>query len=142
MSRKRPYWMWTQGEREGARRRHRYYRKNLRIRAIRKLGAQCACNDTHCHHKGRCNIDDIRVLEIDHINGDGDIQTKHGGPRTGADEQRLFTSVLNGHRNDVQVLCANCHRLKTRREQDHLSSTSSQKTTQHTNGSGQGDLFS
>ncbi len=64
--------------------------------AITLLGGICC----------RCGCDDIRCLEIDHIipvNGDRSVY--------GA---KLYRSIVNGgSRENLQVLCANCHAIKT-----------------------------
>ncbi len=71
----------------------------LRREAIEFLGGSCTM----------CGISDIRVLEIDHINGGGRAE------RTKLTGQVFHYAILNGKRrtDDLQVLCANCHAIKT-----------------------------
>jgi len=82
-----------------ARRKHTKAYHILRATVIATLGGECL----------NCGIDDARVLEIDHINGDGKAdRKKHGRADT------MFRNIIeNGHRDKYQLLCANCHRLKT-----------------------------
>ena len=61
-----------------------------------------------------CGCDDIRILEINHINADGktDRKTWKSGPQ-------LHLAIINGQRgtNDLNILCKACniiHYLKHR----------------------------
>ncbi len=54
----------------------------------------------------KCGFDDIRTLEIDHINGGG---TKE---RTEIGHGPIYGRVLQ-HPEKYQLLCANCHKIKT-----------------------------
>ena len=75
--------------------RHAYF--VARKAAIEHLGAKCL----HCGNA------DIRVLEIDHTDG--------GGHRERSSKNRIsfWRDITSGVRTDAQVLCANCHRIKT-----------------------------
>jgi 5-methylcytosine-specific restriction endonuclease McrA len=68
----------------------------VKQQAITLLGGKCC----------RCQLEDIRCLEIDHIvpvRGDRSIY--------GA---KLYRSIVNsGSTENLQVLCANCHAIKT-----------------------------
>ena len=68
-----------------------------------------------------CELDDWRVLQIDHIHGDG--RSDRGGGRTGglyAVLRCMRASGWQGVRERFQLLCANCHMLKTHFHGDHL----------------------
>jgi predicted HNH restriction endonuclease len=69
--------------------------KTLRIQALTVLGAKCSV----------CGNDDHRVLQIDHLlplAGDKRIQLT-----------TLCRSIIAGNTNNLQLLCANCHAIKT-----------------------------
>jgi hypothetical protein len=53
-----------------------------------------------------CRINDVRVLQIDHVNGGG---RKH---RMSVGGVKLFEHVVD-HPEEYQLLCANCHMIKT-----------------------------
>ena len=76
------------------------YREGYRVMVINLLGAKCC----------RCGYDqDIRALQIDHINGDGHIERK----RKGTDTYRLMIdSIQRGEVGKYQILCANCNMIK------------------------------
>jgi 5-methylcytosine-specific restriction endonuclease McrA len=55
-----------------------------------------------------CGMTDIRILEFDHI------LDKRVAPRvTEANGQALVYQVLAGNTDNLQLLCPNCHALKT-----------------------------
>jgi 5-methylcytosine-specific restriction endonuclease McrA len=69
--------------------------RRLKCQAIILLGGRCV----------RCQLDDMRCLEIDHIipvRGDRSIYGV-----------KLYRSVVSGNKDNLQVLCANCHAIKT-----------------------------
>lgn len=68
----------------------------LRFRAMKKLGGKCA----------ECGIDDFRVLEIDHVNGGGTADRRKRNDMT------RHLAIINGEQG-FQLLCGNCHRIKT-----------------------------
>jgi 5-methylcytosine-specific restriction endonuclease McrA len=81
--------------REMRRKSHAIRGASLREQAIELLGGQCV----------QCHCKDIRCLQIDHIT-----------PLKG--ERRLITitfysSIVQGKRENLQILCANCHAIKT-----------------------------
>ena len=90
-----------------AERRRDYFRtQNVLIRAetmMRYGNGECA----------RCGANDIRILELDHINGNGNADriARTGGCRGGAPFYRALKAA--GWPTGFQVLCANCHRIKT-----------------------------
>jgi hypothetical protein len=74
------------------------YQAGLRKAAIDILGGKCI----------RCGFDDIRALQIDHINGGGNIDIKN---IRGNYHRSVIQSVLNNERK-YQLLCANCNWIK------------------------------
>jgi hypothetical protein len=81
--------------------------------AIEHLGGKCI----------KCGFDDPRALEIDHIKGDGKSWRKVGDKNA----KRLMENILAAPVGETyQLLCCNCHRIKTlengdmRRETDPL----------------------
>ena len=86
---------------------HEYYLKNnqkLHVQAIYALGGMCAI----------CSFDDIRALQIDHINGDGADERRN----THADA--FHKDIIAGGRSDLQVLCANCNWIKRGEMREHI----------------------
>lgn len=68
---------------------------NLRLRLIAFMGGKCQ----------NCDIEDPRVLQINHINGGGVKEFREKGC------QQLYKDILSGKRktNDIELLCANCN---------------------------------
>jgi hypothetical protein len=54
-----------------------------------------------------CNVDDIDVLCIDHINGDGAEHRKNNGLKGGSDMYRWIRK--NGYPDDLRLLCHKCN---------------------------------
>lgn len=73
------------------------YKKRQRLALIDELGGKCAC----------CSESTYEFLEIDHINNNG------GQYRKTLRKRVLEPSHLRGHIEELQVLCANCHRAKS-----------------------------
>ena len=78
--------------------------RGLRFAVLTMLGGKCA----------RCPQRNLRVLQVDHVKEDGkrhrdQLKTKGG--------ITLMTAVLQeiakGHSARFQVLCANCHMIKS-----------------------------
>jgi len=69
------------------------YNQKLRQSALTKLGSKCV----------RCGFDDIRALQVDHIEGDG---WKDRGK-----SDRMYKKILAGQEG-YQLLCANCNWIK------------------------------
>jgi predicted HNH restriction endonuclease len=87
---------WREANRATLARLQREYAARVRREAIILLGDKCA----------ECGIDDERVLEIDHVNGDRPV---------GISGNTIIREVARGvHAYDVRLLCANCHTIKTR----------------------------
>lgn len=88
-----------------------YRRKNsrrmaeLRSQAIFVLGERCVA----------CGYDnDIRAIQIDHINGDGKTERKT------LNNYSIYRSIVKfGHQNKYQALCANCNVIKQRDKGEH-----------------------
>lgn len=80
-------------QRDSRRKRHAEERE----RALEKLGRECQA----------CGFDDLRALQFDHVNGGG------GKERSMLDRIKMFKAVADGTRTDIQLLCANCHAIKT-----------------------------
>ena len=72
------------------------YLIRLRTKAIDFLGGACC----------RCGITDKRILEIDHIDGGGTIESRAIG------NHGIHNRILRGAPG-YQVLCCNCHAIKT-----------------------------
>lgn len=63
--------------------------------AIKALGGKCA----------GCGTQDVRVLEVNHINGENKSQERKGGGK-----QRLMLRIASGEKVlHVNLLCANCN---------------------------------
>ena len=76
--------------------RKRYYKNKNEIFKI--LGSQCK----------RCGLEDLRVLQIDHVKGGGtqERKNKHSG---------YYQTILKTMKNKkikYQILCANCNWIK------------------------------
>jgi len=85
---------------EYARQKHKSAYKLLRVATLTALGGACVS----------CDNDDVRVLQIDHINGDGKADRASYNGRI---DGMLRNIIELGHQDKYQVLCANCHVLKT-----------------------------
>jgi hypothetical protein len=68
----------------------------LRRAAVAYLGGYCA----------RCGMTDYRVLQIDHVDGGGSEEYRRIG------QHGVQRRILRGAAG-YQLLCANCHMLKT-----------------------------
>jgi len=73
------------------------WRWKRRLHLISLLGSKCR----------KCGIDDPRVLQINHINGNGIKDYKKRG------SNGLYNDILSGKRrkDDLELLCANCNVL-------------------------------
>ncbi len=92
------------------RRRHisRVHRHRLRLQAIHCMGGACEW----------CGFDVPEALEFDHVKP---ILRKTAGVGTRQDSDRAYRKIIRGEwKNEVQLLCACCHALKTRA--DHSGS--------------------
>ena len=91
--------------RERERLRYERIYSEIRGRLFTLLGSRCS----KC---GYCNSN--RALEIDHVNGDGEIERKKYGTLIKY-YKGVLEQVENGS-NKYQTLCANCHAIKTYEE--------------------------
>lgn len=73
--------------------------REIRKKAIQALGGTCIL----------CGYSDVRALEIDHI-----IPLHQSKGRT--NQVSLFLSVVRGETENLQLLCSNCHAIKTYNE--------------------------
>lgn len=73
----------------------REYNLKLRVQALMLLGGNCS----------RCNNDDMRVLQIDHVNGGGTKENKKIHARG------ICIKAMENP-TEYQVLCANCNWIK------------------------------
>lgn len=76
--------------------RKKHYAK-LRSAAVEALGGD-VCN--------YCGLDDARVLQIDHVNDDGYLERRE------LDQREIYRKIVQEPER-YQMLCANCHVLKT-----------------------------
>lgn len=74
--------------------------KEKKLEAINILGGKCV----------KCDFSDIRALQIDHINGGGNVELKYKTSRSSY-LKSVIESFLNNE-NKYQVLCANCNWIK------------------------------
>jgi hypothetical protein len=81
----------------------RVYRKSHRQAAINKLGGRCA----------KCGIQDLRTLQIDHIDGGG-TQERISNSRSAEN-----AIVRDDDQNKYQLLCANCNWIKRHENKEH-----------------------
>lgn len=82
------------------------YRKQLRIRAMVKLGNRCANpNCRWINDDGSIGCADLRLLQIDHVNGDGHTERARA-------RDTLYLRVLRDTAHRYQALCCNCNYLK------------------------------
>ena len=77
-----------------------------RLELIAYLGGECA----------HCGNHDPRVLEVDHVNGHGRAERRAGIARV---HEARFIDIVRERPGEFQLLCGNCHRVKTR--SDRLS---------------------
>lgn len=76
------------------------YLRNLRKSVVEALGGKCV----------RCGFDDIRALQIDHVNGGG-VKELRNKTYKGSYHSNVLKSFL-AKENKYQLLCANCNWIK------------------------------
>ena len=69
--------------------------------AIEQLGGACV----------RCGISDARVLEFDHI---APLFRRTSGHKSRSQDAEIKRIAMGGDATGLQLLCCNCHRIKTR----------------------------
>ena len=77
------------------------YKRRIRMATIDALGSKCI----------KCGFDDIRALQIDHINGGGCKELKNFPGHGKSYYKYVLESFLRGE-NKYQLLCANCNWIK------------------------------
>lgn len=82
---------WRSDNKETTNRRYHIVRKTIFI----MMGSKC----------NKCGNTDLRVLQINHINGDGRIELKNNA--------NFYRDIYTGKRkiDDLELLCANCNIL-------------------------------
>ena len=84
--------------------REREYRKNV----LHLLGDKCK----------RCGITDVRVLQIDHINGDG-YKERIENNWSGRTVHSYYRHILDVKGEGYQLLCANCNWIKRDEQREY-----------------------
>jgi hypothetical protein len=72
------------------------YRRTLRHKVLEKYGNKC----------NRCPFNDPRVLQLDHVHGDGAEERRAIG------HYAIYLRALNDTDGRYQLLCANCNWIK------------------------------
>jgi hypothetical protein len=88
------------------------YRDSKRLEVITHLGGKC----------NKCGFNDIKALQIDHINGGG--RKDRNGLILG-----FFKKVLADDSDNYQLLCANCNTIKRIVNHEHSTGRNSKLTT-------------
>jgi len=73
-------------------------RADARLEIIVMLGGKCT----------RCGFDDVRALQVDHVNGNGNKQRK----RLGNSIYMIMLEDIKNGSQEYQILCANCNWIK------------------------------
>jgi 5-methylcytosine-specific restriction endonuclease McrA len=90
---------------------HAIHRAKVRRQAIALMGGRCQ----------RCGFDDERALQFDHVKpARRGLNGKRKSGETGIATHR---AIVNGMREGYQLLCANCHAIKTREDDPDGSSS-------------------
>lgn len=92
------HWQRREGERY-EKRRAGYWKRKLELLA--RLGGKCLA----------CGNGDPRVLDIDHIDATKKKKSKHRAYPT-----PIRLTLWAKEMDNIQLLCANCHRIKTHRD--------------------------
>lgn len=66
----------------------------------------------------RCGIDDFRVLQIDHVNGNGYRERQDFG-KGGNASVKYYRHILEVRGEGYQLLCANCNWIKRYERQEY-----------------------
>ena len=95
---------------------HKEYLVETKRKFFKMLGGKCVC--TGCSwHEDSCGVFESSVLQVDHIDGNGN------------NERKKFNSFLlfalhrykDNNVEGIQLLCANCHLDKTYKNNDHIN---------------------
>lgn len=76
------------------------YNVKYREDVIKKLGVRCK----------KCGFDDIRALQIDHVNNDG--FKERGAEKGVGNPYKIILGKIGEGSKNYQVLCANCNWIK------------------------------
>lgn len=79
----------------------RLYRERLRGQAIAAMGGVCM----------HCGFDNPLALQFDHI---VPLMRRTSGIAKRKDSDRAYRAIVNGEIGGIQLLCANCHVIKTK----------------------------
>lgn len=93
--------------REYSRKYYKEYMRKIRMKALSMLseGGEIKCR--------QCGVNDIRALQIDHIDGRGNSDRKT------RQATRLHLDIVRGRNSsNVQILCANCNWIKRHENQE------------------------
>lgn len=86
------------------------YNAQYRLQAIALLGGVCTV----------CGYSDTRALQIDHVFGDGHLERP--AKRTQPGPASVYIAVIRQKEpGRYQLLCANCHVIKTRESGEYIS---------------------
>ncbi len=101
----------------------RRYNQRVKLKALSHYSPSlhCQCSLTNCWHGNQpCPVSDIRVLQIDHINGGG---TKHIRSIKREKYGRSFHRwlIAQGFPRGYQVLCSNCNWVKAEVKGERLA---------------------
>jgi len=83
---------------------HAIHRAKVRRQAIAIMGGCCQ----------RCGFNDDRALHFDHVKPAR--RGLSGRNRSGQTGITIHRAIVNGMREGYQLLCANCHAIKTRED--------------------------
>jgi hypothetical protein len=86
----------------------RPYLYKLRDAVFKKYGDKCVM----------CGFSDRRALQFDHVKGDGN-EERRNIPHNGAGYGKYWKGVLAAEEGKYQLLCANCHCIKTHVERGY-----------------------
>jgi 5-methylcytosine-specific restriction endonuclease McrA len=85
---------------------YRNYRAKLRRQAIAAMGG--CCQD--------CGFADQRALQFDHVTPIR--RGRNGLHKSAHTSDKVHRAVMRGQREGLRLLCANCHQIKTRADED------------------------
>ena len=117
------YWKegktWNQTHAKEYNAHHRKYRQKLRLETLShycKGPPRCVCVGLKCWHEGPCQVIDIKVLDLDHVNDNGAEERKmiFGTNYRGGGYRFLIWLKSQGYPEGYQVFCVNCNAYKER----------------------------
>jgi hypothetical protein len=100
---------WCENNPEKIKAKNKKYRRKLRNSIFELLGNKCANPYNIDHSAFEQNINYIRVLQIDHVNGGG---TKHRRKYKGSLIYPIILEELKAGSKDYQCLCPTCNWIK------------------------------